>query len=408
MTVSLDILKPEGSAPTTNYDAVVVGAGPYGLSTAAHLLGHGLKVAVFGKTMGFWHEHMPKTMLLRSFWWASNLSDPEKRYGIERYLQEQGQYKNDPLPIGTFIDYGHWFQKHAVPIVDETYISTIARQGQHFTIKLVDGRVVQSSIVVMASGLYHYTYRPDEYTHLAPEFISHTSEHIMFDHLAGKRVVVIGGGQSALETSALLREAGVAVQLVARRPLYWLPSENTAIPFFIRQLRYPKVGLGFGWRNWALEHYPYAFTRFSRSTKDRFLATFHGPAGAWWLKERIIGKLPIHIQQVAQVEQTSGGVKLKLANNTTIETDHIMLATGYRADIKLLPMLHPSLLTEIQTYMGSPILNNQFESSIPGLYFAGFSAARSFGPLYRFVVGADASARRVANSVKQHIASGKL
>src|SRR5213079_230240 len=48
-------------------DVAIVGAGPYGLSAAAHLrAANGLDVRVFGEPMSFWERHMPKGMLLRS------------------------------------------------------------------------------------------------------------------------------------------------------------------------------------------------------------------------------------------------------------------------------------------------------------------------------------------------------
>jgi thioredoxin reductase len=406
VNVSTDIPEQQDALTTTSYDAVVVGAGPYGLSVAAHLRGSGLRVAIFGKPLGLWHDHMPEKMLLRSFWWASNLSDPEKKYTVEHYMKERGQQGRDPLPRETFIEYGHWFQKHAVPMLDETYVENIENKQQQFKVSLIDGRVVQSSAVVMAPGLYYYVHRPHEYEHLSPELASHTFDHQRLDQFVGKRVVVIGGGQSALETAALLHESGGQVQLVTRRPIFWLAPENKAIPFFIRQLRAPKVGLGYGWMNWALEHSPYTFYRFPRVTKDRMLTTFHGPAGAWWLKERVIGKLPIYEQrQVEKIEEASGGVRLRLSGNTTLEADHVILATGYRAEIERLPMLSSALIASVQTYMGAPVLNNRFESSVAGLHFVGFSAARSAGPLYRFVVGAQAAARCVAASVTRYTAN---
>ncbi|HAE81875.1 MAG TPA: hypothetical protein DCK85_00695, partial [Ktedonobacter sp.] len=153
MNVSVDMKKPQHSTPTSEYDVVVVGAGPYGLSTAAHLQGRGLKVAIFGKPLKLWREHMPKGMLLRSYWWATNLSDPEKKYGLEQYFQAEGQHESDPFLIETFIDYGLWFQKHAVPHVDETYVKTIERKEGQFLVTLVDGRVVRAPAVVMAPGL---------------------------------------------------------------------------------------------------------------------------------------------------------------------------------------------------------------------------------------------------------------
>ena len=404
MSLSVDIKKPDGTLPTAQYDVVVMGAGPYGLSVAAHLLAKGLKVAVFGKPIQFWSEHMPKGMLLRSFWWASNLSDPRRDYSLDRYFQTKGDGPSGPLPIETFIDYGLWFQQQAVPDVEETYISSIERQKGSFLVTLVDGRLVQCSVVVMAPGLHYYLFRPSEYDHLPTELVSHSADHSLLDRFAGKRVIMVGSGQAAIETSALLHEVGADVQLVARNSIRWLSEENTAIPPFIRSLRTPKAGIGNGWMNLLLEKYPYTFQRFPQSSRDHVLATRHGPAGSTWLKPRVLGKITIHEQQqFEKVDETDSGVRITLASGKAIEADHIMLATGYQADVKRLPMLSPSLLSEIQTYSGSPVLNNWFESSVPGLYFVGFSAARSFGPLYRFVVGSQAAARRVAASAVRKI-----
>src|SRR5207249_187854 len=191
-----------------------------------HLLGRGLKVAIFGKPLHLWREHMPKGMLLRSYWWAVNLSDPQKKYTMAQYFQAYGLDALDPLSIETFIDYGLWFQKHAVPNVDETYVDCVERKDGHYEVSLVDGRVIETPIVVMAPGLAYYTYRPTEYRHLPAELVSHTSDHDTFDGFAGKRVVIIGGGQSALEMAALLHEHDAEVDVVSRSNIFWLTGDS--------------------------------------------------------------------------------------------------------------------------------------------------------------------------------------
>lgn len=405
MSVSLDLQSPRDTVSSARYDVVVVGAGPYGLSTAAHLLAQGLKVAVFGKPIQFWREHMPEGMLLRSFWWATSLSDPAGKYTMKQYFQEKGLEAKDPLPVEIFIDYALWFQQKVVPNVDETYVAKIERLGEQFQVTLEDGRSLLSKAVVLAPGLHYYIYYPPEFKDLPTSLVSHSAEHKCFNAFVGKHVVVIGGGQGALETAALLREKGIQVEVITRRPLHWVPIGNPKIPAWIRELRAPTAGMGNGWLNFLLEKFPYALQRFPRNTVDHIMDTRHGPAGAHWLRSRILQKVTVYEQtKIRSIEDVDGKARLSLSNGATLDVDHVILGTGYRPNVRGLPMLSDALKQEVKSYIGSPILNNWFESSVPGLYFVGYSAARCFGPFYRFVVGADAAARRVAKATALRIA----
>ncbi len=404
MSVSQDIQKVQKALSVTLYDVVVVGAGPYGLSAAAHLLAQGLKVAVFGKPLHFWKRHMPQGMLLRSYWWASNLSDPEGHYSFSRYFHMLGMDGFNPLPVEMFIEYGMWFQKQVVPDLDETYVSSIERKEEFFVLTLADGRVVLAHSVVMAPGLRYYAYYPHQYRCLPPSLLSHSSMHHGLSSFSDQRVAVIGGGQAALETAALLYESGASVELVSRQAIHWLTPVNTSTPQFLRELRAPKAGMGCGWLNLLLEKYPYLFYRLPRNTRDYVLMTRHGPAGSHWLRTRIMNRIVLHEHaHVESVTPINNRAQLLLSHGKTLEVDHIVLGTGYHTDIRRLPMLHPSLLASIQTYKDSPLLNSHFESNIPGLFFIGYTATRSFGPFYRFVIGDEAAARRVSQAVAHYL-----
>lgn len=412
MSKTMDVQDLRSPISSARYDAVVVGAGPYGLSTAAHLMGQGLETAVFGIPLQTWRESMPRGMLLRSYWWATNFSDPQKQYRFEQYFRETDQQPLDPLSVETVIDYGLWFQKNTIPGVDETFVKDIKRKEGQFEITLMDRRTVHSTAVVMAPGLQYYTYRPPEYDQLSVDLVSHSSEHWTFDRFAGKSVVILGGGQGALESAALAYESGAHVQVVSRSPLVWI-AESPAFPeqrSLIERFLNPRAGIAPGRFNWALEHFPYVFQRLPRSTRDSILSGpgRYGPMGAAWLKPRLIGKVPLYEGVcVQQMQEKDNGVMLTLSNNMVLRADHVILATGYQVDIKNLPMLDTSLLSAIQTYRKAPILNNRFESSVPGLYFVGFSSTSSCGPLYRFVVGTKAAAQRVAGSVARRALHSK-
>ena len=381
------------------YDVAVVGAGPYGLSVAAHLLGRGLRVAVFGKTLEMWREHMPKGMLLRSHWWAANLSDPRNEHGFEQFFKASKYKKCYPLPIGTFIEYGHWFQQQAVPDVDETYVSSIERQDDRFLITLEDGRDVESQAVVMAMGLRYYANRPDQYTCLPAGLVSHSSDHRDFSRFKGRDVVVIGGGQSAIEYAALLHEAGAAVQVVSRRPINWLGPDRWNRRSVLERILAPDASIAPGWDNWIWDHMPYFFYRFPQERKDSYNAIY--PPGATdWLRSRVIGKVTLRERQtVAKLAVADGKIAATLSDRAQLSVDHVLLATGYTVDINKLTMIHPALRAEVKTDRAIPILSHWFETSVLGLYFVGLTSLRAFGPLYRFVAGCGAAARRVAESV---------
>jgi FAD-dependent urate hydroxylase len=404
VSVSLSVEKRQNVLSVAQYDVVVVGAGPYGLSAAAHLLAQGLKVGVFGRPLHFWREHMPEGMLLRSYWWASNLSDPEGACSFARYFQVIGLDAFNPLPAEIFVEYGLWFQKQVVPEVDETYVLCVERKEELFVLTLADERVVVAKSVIMAPGLQYYAYMPPIYRQMPAECISHSSEHRRLDKFEGQRVAVIGGGQAALETAALLYESGADVELVSRQAIRWISQGNTKMPNIIRELRAPKAGMGCGWLNFILEKYPYLFYHLPNTTRDHVLTTRHGPAGSHWLKSRVINHITMHERaHIESVTTINDHVKLGFAHGKSLEVDHVILGTGYRADIRKLPMLHAEVLESLQTYKDSPVLTSQFESNIPGLFFIGYTAARSFGPFYRFIIGDEAAARKVTKAVARYL-----
>lgn len=405
MSVSLKQQSKEGVS-VTHADVVVVGAGPYGLSVAAHLLAKGLKVAVFGRPLSLWRENMPEGMLLRSYWWATNLSDPHKQYSFDRYCAVHNLETPDPLPIEMFVDYGLWFQQNCVPNVDETYVASIENKQNHFEVTLEDGRIIHSQKVVMAPGLQYFVYCPSLYAQLSPEVVSHASIHRAFERFAGKKVAIVGGGQYALEASALLSEQGAQVDVIARHPIHWLTSEDVNDRSLYQRIRYPKAGIAPGWFNWGLENIPYGFQQLPRGVKNRLMRGRgrYGPAGAEWLKSRVIGTVGLHeAVTVEAAEEIAQQAILHLSDSTTLTVDHVILATGYRVNIWKLPMLHNTLVSRLRTYQDAPVLNGHFESNVPGLYFVGISSVSSFGPFYRFVVGVDATARRISKAISEQV-----
>jgi FAD-dependent urate hydroxylase len=382
-----------------NDTTVVVGAGPYGLSVAAHLKARGIPMLIFGKPMEFW-QNMPSKMYLKSSWSALSISDPDGKYSLNRYSKHFGIPWQEPVPLQVFLDYGQWFQKQAVPDIDPTYVKFLTRDGEGFHLDLTDGRSVKARKVVVATGIASYANIPDNLSHLPAALLSHSQEHKDFSSFKDKDVIVVGSGQSALEAAALLHEAGAAVELIARGSVIWINRKLYYRTGPAKRFFYPPSDVGPPGVNWLVA-YPLLFKRFSDKTRSSLDARAVRPAGSPWLRPRVEGHVLITPNTLI-VSATEQGqrVHLKLSDGTTRVVDHIVLGTGYQADIHALKFIDPALIQKVQEHDGSPLLNEWFESSVPHLHFVGAPAGYVFGPLCRFVVGAKVSARQIARSAK--------
>ncbi|MFI6445781.1 FAD-dependent oxidoreductase [Kitasatospora sp. NPDC050543] len=397
------------TAPAT-VPVTVIGAGPYGLATAAHLKARRVPVRVLGEPMDSWRSRMPVGMYLKSTPRASNISDPDGRHRLGDYRAEQGlapvgdQY---PVPIEEFIRYGEWFQQRCVPEVERSSVVRISYRPGGFVLALDTGEEYTSRAVVLATGLPPYARVPQVLAKLSADgLLSHTSEHADLTPFAGRRIAVIGAGQSALEGAALLHEAGAFPTLVARTNhlVFGVPPETDHSqdrPLATR-LREPGSNLGPGWTLVAYARGPAAFRLLPDGTRAHLVRTVLGPAGAWWLKERVEGRIPtLTAHTVRTAEASAGRARLRLNGRTDeLEVDHVLAATGYGVDVERLTVLDESLRRAIRrTDQGAPRLSPGFESSVPGLYFTGLSAADTFGPVLRFVCGTDFAARRTSRAI---------
>ncbi len=374
---------------------VVIGAGPYGLSVAAHLKARGIPTYILGKPMEFW-KRMPAKMYLKSSWSALSISDRDGTHSLNRYSKVAGIPREEPVRLQTFLNYGHWFQQQVVPEVDQTYVNFLTRDGNGFHLDLADGRTMKASRVVIATGISSFASIPDFASHLPRTLVSHSQEHSEYTEFKGKQVVVIGSGQSALEAAALLHEAGASAEVIARGPIVWIDRRLYRYTGPAKRLFYPPSDVGPPGINWLVA-YPLLFKRFSDKTRTMLDERAVRPAGATWLRPRVEGQVQLTPgTSVISAREQGQGVHLTLSDGTTREVDHLVLGTGFRADIHTLSFIDAALLQDVHEYNGSPLLNEWFESSVPRLHFVGALAGYVFGPLCRFVVGAKVPARQIA------------
>jgi len=383
---------------------VIVGAGPYGLSVAAHLRAAGINFQIFGNPMYTWREQMPKGMMLKSDGFASDLSTPESVFTLRHYCEEKGiEYDNTrvPVKIDTFINYGMAFQKRMVPELDTRMVTHLEEADCGFRLTLEDGETVYASHVVLAVGISHFAYTPPAFRALGREYVSHSSEHSDPTLLRGRTVAVIGAGASALDLAGLLKDGGADVSVMARRTaVRFHDRPSPKLPSLWKRLRTPRTGIGPGWKSRFFTDYPALFHKLPQDTRLRIVKRYLGPSAGWTVKEKIVGRVPVHTGLTpVSADVRNGQVHLVFTDQSGKKVEHVVdqviTATGYRVDVHRLSFLDTALLEKLNTVENAPILSDKFESSVPGLYFVGVSSAFSFGPVMRFAFGARYTALRI-------------
>ena len=381
----------------------IVGAGPYGLSLAAHMRANGIPHEIYGRTMTSWRDNMPVGMSLRSEPFASNLWDPERRFTLEAFCRTERRpcaLGGRPLPLSEFLEYSAWFQRNAVPGVEDLHLERLTFENGGYTLRFSGGEIRRARNVVVATGHAQFRYIPPAIAALPDELVWHSDGHRDFSRFKDKDVIVVGGGQSAVETAALLHEQGAGVRLLVREDdLKFTPTplENRSL---FDALRDPESGLGPGWLSLATAELPQAFRLLPRDMRYRILAKAWGPSSAYWLKDRIDGKVPVLTShEVIGASEHNGKARLVVRagdGSCELEADHVVAATGFKPDLAKVPFLDSALLQRIASHQGRPALTRGFESSAPGLHFVGHLSAPTFGPVMRFMFGAKRAAPALA------------
>jgi cation diffusion facilitator CzcD-associated flavoprotein CzcO len=390
-----------------NTTAVVIGAGPYGLSVAAHLKAQNIPTLTFGKPMEFWKK-MPSAMYLKSTWSSVSLSAPNGKYTLDQYAASINSHKQKPIPLSFFLDYCRWFQEQTDITVDPTYVQSLARDGEGFRVELADGRTVEASHVVVAAGVAPFANIPQFALDLPPTLASHTQEHTDLTPFKGRNVAVIGRGQSALEYAALLHEAGAEVEVIARGPFVWIDRKLYDRTGPARHIFYPPSDIGPAGVSWIVA-FPTLFSHLPEKQRDAIDRRSIRPSGAQWLRPRVEGKIRLTPNtEVIKAIPQGEGLHCTLSDGTTRNIDYLFLGTGYQASLEKFSFIDPSLRDQIQQQDSYPLQNTSFESSVPHLYFAGTITAFTFGPICRFVTGSNATAHQISRHIVRTASSVRM
>jgi thioredoxin reductase len=395
---------------SSSVDVAVIGAGPYGLSTASHLLARGLDVRVFGLPMQTWRESMPTGMKLKSEGFASSLSDPGNELTLGKYCQMNGiPYAHTGLPIKVelFADYGNAFQKQFIPHLERKLVASVEANPNGFDLRLDDGETLTARRVVVASGIRAFDYLPPELRDLPSELVTHSACYGDAAQLAGRDVVVVGAGSSAADIAALLRTSGAKPTILTRRTTvrFQTPLGERSL---YEAIKAPMTGLGPGWKSVLCVKGPLLFHAMPEAFRVNVVQRYLGPAPAWFVREQVEGHVPYITQSsITKAVATDQGVRLSVrhADSSTkdVIADHVIAATGYRVDVDRLTFLGNGIRSGLRRADSAPALSRDFESSIPNLYFVGTASANSFGPMMRFAYGADYTARRLSRHLARQL-----
>jgi len=392
-------------------EVVIIGAGPFGLSISAHLRALGIDHLVVGRPMDTWRTHMPDGMLMKSEPYASTIASPDGKYQVAAYCKARGLDYVDrvgPLTRERFLDYADWYTEQLVPDVLDDTVTEVTPVDGGFLVAFANAAPVNARQVVVATGVLPHQHLPAELTGLPAELVTHTAQHHDLDEFRGRRVAVVGAGQSALETAALLHEAGVNVQIIARAAKLNWSAPNPAHLSAVGHIRRPVTQLCEGW-HCAFWNTPQAFRLLPESVRITKARTVLGPGGSWWLKDRVDGVVDVltghHIREAAARD---GGIRLAFdgPGQPAADFDHVIAGTGFRVDLGRLPFLPERLRSAVRTLNGHPLVGRDGQTSVPGLYFAGAPTVLSIGPSARFIAGTHTLAAQLARSAARRARAG--
>jgi len=388
----------DGETPT-HVPLLVIGAGPYGLATAACAKRAGIEQLVVGEPMTFWRENMPAGMFLRSGpdWHL----DAAGVHTFMAYLDELGidPSEVDPIPVALFLDYVDWFEERAD--IDELpdLVRDLSKPDGRFEATLESGRRVSADAVVAAPGISHFTVILEWVGRsLSPERWSHTCHLVRFDQLRGKRVLIVGGRQSAFEWAALLADGDAEEIHVVHR--HDAPEFTASDWHFVDGLMDLTATVPGWFRNLPSEEREAIAKRFWAEGRLKLEP---------WLTPRL-DKPSVHRwpnASVAECREVPGGeIEVELSTGTLLVVDHVVLATGYKTNMREVPYLS-EVVDDLELADGFPILDEHFQSSVPGLFVTGFPATRDFGPFFGFVRGCPVAATLTTAGLTEALGKAK-
>lgn len=375
---------------------LIIGAGPFGLSLSAYARGRNIDHVVVGKAMDFWKSHMPQNMYLRSD--CDWHYDPFNEDTIEQYLETLNLKPADvePLALDFYLGYCEWFQQQKGIKAEPAWVQQlnyVPDSSPYYKAILQDGRTLTATNVALALGFRYFKNIPEPYATLfPPDRVAHTCDFVDLTKLKDKCVLIIGGRQSAFEWAALINEQdAAAVYLSYRHPTpAFAEADWSWVPSIVD----------------GMVDNPGWFRGLAAEEKEQVVKRMWGEGRLKlepWLAKRITQER-IHLfpeTQVTDCRELSGGeLEVTLNDGTTFVVDQIILATGYKVNVNQIPFLvNSNILEQLETLNGFPVLDEHFQSNLPGLFFTSICATQDFGPFFSFTVSVRTSAKLIGSTL---------
>jgi cation diffusion facilitator CzcD-associated flavoprotein CzcO len=369
-------------------DAIIIGAGPAGLACAASMGALGLSVTVLEKAdsvAAIWRRHYDRL----------HLHTDRGHSGLPGWPMPHSfpTYPSRAEVIAYLESYAAHFGIQ--PVFNTTALS-VGRDGARWKID-TERASLSAPIVVIATGWADFPYRP--FWPGSDSFrgsVIHSSDYRNASPYSGKRVLVVGFGNSGGEIALELAEAGIDTTIAVRGPVQILPRDLLGIPILTWSI--------------AQKRLPARLVDFINAPVIRLAI---GPIEKYGLRRaekgprRMVeedGRVPLlDIGTVARIRDGSirirGGIErlrpdgVVFADGSAQEFDAIILATGFRPDLRaLLPDVNGVLNAQ-----GQPLVTGR-ATSAPGLFFCGHIASPT-GQLRE--IGLEAE--RIGQLARQHV-----
>jgi FAD-dependent urate hydroxylase len=326
--------------------------------------------------------------------------DPHDVLTIDRFLEMRQLSREtvEPISLQLYLDYAQWFQEQAGISVTTDRVTRLDRDdgGGGYRAVLAGGGTIEARAVVVAIGLETFAHTPRELTDKIPEGRwSHTRDFVDAAAARGRRMLIVGGRQSAYEWAALLHEADAADVHVSHRharPAFVASDWDWVQPLVERFESEP------GW-------YQALTAEEQAAMRQRFWAEGRLKLEPW-LAPRV-DQPGISIRPRTLLNRCERlpdeSMRAHLDSGPPIDVDHVILATGYAVDVCRVGFFAAgNLASRVAVRLGCPELDAFLQTSLPGLYWTSMAATQAFGPFFAFTVSARTSARLIGRSLRAH------